>query len=127
MAGLVDVAHQHVAIGIRRLEHDRRTVAAGKIAAADRAIGIGHDQEFLLRIDRLALETEIDDAMRIRRDDLAVVVVASGLSDVDRIGHAVDDVEIIGGEGAVEQRLALARVRIDAAIEARRALQPFAQ
>ena len=125
MSRLDDVAHEHVAVGVRRLEDDRRAVAAGKISAAARAVGIGHDQKLLFRIDRRAVEFEIEDAVQLGMDERAVGVVARGLRDIDGVAHPVDDVEIIGGEGGVEQRLRIARIRVDAQEEADRALQPF--
>ena len=105
MLGLDDIADQGVAIGVGRFEHDGRAVAARKIAAAGGAIIVGDDDELPFLVDRLALELKIEDATRVGLDELAVLVVTRGLGHIDAISDAVDDVEIIGGEGGVEQRL----------------------
>ena len=81
------------------------------MAAAAGAVIVGGDDERLALVDRLALETEIADAMGVWRDKRAVDIVARGLRHIDRVGDAVDDVEIIGGERRIDQRLLAVDVR----------------
>ena len=52
-------------------------------------------------------------------------VVAGGLGHINGVLDAVDHVEIIAGEGGTQQRLLVARRRIDPAEYRRRSLEPF--
>ena len=91
-----DVAHQEVAVGIGTLEDDLVGADAGEAAAAAGAVVVGGDDELLRRIDRLAVEHQVDDAAIGVADVLALGAVFGGLGDIDLVGDAVDDVEIVG-------------------------------
>ena len=72
---------------------------AREVAAAAGAVVVGGDDELLRRVDRLAVELQVDDAAaRPGSSSLALGVVLRRLGDVDLVGHAVDDVEIVGRE-----------------------------
>src|SRR5208282_1418408 len=68
---------------------------------------------------------QIANPARLRLDKHTRFVVAGGLSDVDGVLDAVDHIEIVAGEGWTEQRLLVARTRIDAAKDGRRPFEPF--
>ena len=78
---------------------DLGAVDAGEIAAAAGAVIVGGDDEFRCRIDRLAIEHQVDDAAGAAVDQLALgIVFRAGLRDIDPVGDAVDHVEIVGRE-----------------------------
>ena len=68
LASARNMTQDCVAIRIRRLDRDVRGAAAGEGAASARPIVVGDDQEALIRIDWRAIEGEVTDAARVRRD-----------------------------------------------------------
>ncbi len=97
----------------------------GKLTAVGTVV-IGHHQESGIRIDRLAVEGQVFNALRLRVDRLTLAVIFRRLGDVNLVVHAVDHVEVVGAEAVpVNQRLRLAAVWVNLVKLSGRTLQPL--
>ena len=100
-----DVADDDVAVGVGAFENDNVVVDIREVAAAAGAVVVGGDDELLGWVDRLAVMAEVLDAAGVWIDGFAFGVVFGGLAEVDLVGDAVDDIEIVGWESGVDERL----------------------
>ncbi len=99
-----DIADDHVAVGVGSDEDQFIGCDLRELATTTSTIIIRHDDEFLNWINRFSVKLQVGYAVRIFIDQLAVLVETNRLRQVDLVGHAIDDIVIVGRETVVQQR-----------------------
>src|SRR5690606_26918459 len=112
-----------VTVRVRALEDDLVGSDTREPAPAAGAVVVGGDDEFLRRIDRLAVVLQVDDAAFGVADILAPGPVRGRLGDIYLGGDAVDDVEVVGRKLEVDKWL-VGLGWIDLVEDTRRAVEP---
>ncbi len=101
--GRCNLIDQHLTRSLATLPDNGRPIGPGKLPAAARAVAVGHHEKAVVIGDRPALIGKIPHPMRRRLCHRAIDAVAAGLGQIDPVGHARNDIEIIGRKSFGQQ------------------------